>query len=132
MQKQKNHSERVDERRREEEAFAFMHPLGLFFFFQIPRLPMLFDAPSPPYRFFVLRFLAGLLIAGVPDSAVQSMDEQIAERTIYLKEKVPVHLQYWTAWAERDGIVYFRRDIYTRDEPLARALPEAVPPMAGR
>jgi murein L,D-transpeptidase YcbB/YkuD len=45
-----------------------------------------------------------------------------------LKQKVPVHLQYWTAWAERDGTVHFRRDVYERDASLARALDEPPRP----
>ncbi len=56
----------------------------------------------------------------------QALDTNV-ERTIYLKEKVPVHLQYWTAWAERDGAVPFRRDLYARDEPFVRALSAPAP-----
>jgi murein L,D-transpeptidase YcbB/YkuD len=46
------------------------------------------------------------------------------ERTISLPSPVPIHLLYWTAWAEEDGTVHFRNDVYGRDERLAAALAE--------
>jgi murein L,D-transpeptidase YcbB/YkuD len=48
------------------------------------------------------------------------------ERTVMLAQKVPVHLLYWTAWAEADGPVQFRRDVYDRDGAVRSAL--AAPP----
>lgn len=47
------------------------------------------------------------------------------EQTAVLREKVPVHLLYWTAWVE-DGTLHFRDDIYQRDGAVASAL--AAPP----
>ncbi|MCJ7499499.1 L,D-transpeptidase family protein [bacterium] len=44
------------------------------------------------------------------------------ERTIKLKETIPIHLLYWTAWADPDGVVHFRDDVYNRDEKLLKAL----------
>lgn len=43
-------------------------------------------------------------------------------RVIKLKEPVPVHLTYLTAWVNKDGSVHFRKDIYDRDTVLARAI----------
>jgi murein L,D-transpeptidase YcbB/YkuD len=41
---------------------------------------------------------------------------------VLLPAPVPVHLYYLTAWANEDGSVHFREDIYQRDQLLARAL----------
>ena len=51
-----------------------------------------------------------------------ALNTSSAERSVILREKVPVHLQYWTAWAEEDGTVHFRNDVYERDESLHQAL----------
>src|SRR6185503_6024230 len=51
----------------------------------------------------------------------QTLDEE-TERPVRLREALPVHLFYWTAWADPDGTVQFRRDINSADEPLAQAL----------
>jgi murein L,D-transpeptidase YcbB/YkuD len=45
-------------------------------------------------------------------------------QNITLQKRVPVLLVYWTAWADAQGVVQFRRDIYGRDEKWARALEE--------
>ena len=50
-----------------------------------------------------------------------------AEQTVRLKEPLPVHLLYWTAWVEEDGAVQFRSDIYERDKLLDEALREKPP-----
>ncbi len=48
------------------------------------------------------------------------------KRTIVkLKEKIPVHVTYLTAWVNKNGSVHFRRDIYGRDKILDGALKKA-------
>ena len=44
------------------------------------------------------------------------------ERTVNLVKPIQVHIVYLTAWASNDGLVYFRKDIYDRDQPLLAAL----------
>lgn len=43
-------------------------------------------------------------------------------KTVRFKKAIPVHLLYLTAWADDEGVVYFRKDIYNRDQPLLMAL----------
>jgi murein L,D-transpeptidase YcbB/YkuD len=47
------------------------------------------------------------------------------ETTISLREPIPVHVVYWTSWA--DGEIEFRDDVYSRDAALAAALAEPPP-----
>jgi len=48
------------------------------------------------------------------------------KRTIVkLKEKIPVHVTYLTAWVNKDRSIHFRQDIYGRDKILAAALQKA-------
>ena len=49
-------------------------------------------------------------------------------QVVRLKRPIPVHLLYWTAWADESGTVFFREDIYERDAPLMRALKEKPSP----
>jgi murein L,D-transpeptidase YcbB/YkuD len=58
---------------------------------------------------------------------IQAVVDARVERTVNLVEPVPVHLLYWTAWADPQGTLNFRRDIYDRDAPLAAALAEQAP-----
>jgi murein L,D-transpeptidase YcbB/YkuD len=44
------------------------------------------------------------------------------EQYISIKEPIPVHLMYWTAWVDERGRVQFREDLYGRDEPLNQVL----------
>lgn len=53
------------------------------------------------------------------------------EQTVQLTRPVAVHLLYWTTWAEPDGAVHFRPDIYDRDPALHEAL-TLPPPVAPR
>lgn len=47
-------------------------------------------------------------------------------QTISLKEAMPIHLLYLTAWSE-NGIVHFRQDVYQRDTILLKALNQTAP-----
>jgi murein L,D-transpeptidase YcbB/YkuD len=50
--------------------------------------------------------------------------ERGAEQVVPLPTTIPVHLLYWTAWVDEQGLVNFRQDIYERDKVLEKALPQ--------
>lgn len=50
-----------------------------------------------------------------------------SEATVRVPDPLPIHILYWTAWADEQGRIQFRNDIYLRDEPLRRALEESAP-----
>jgi L,D-transpeptidase YcbB len=45
-------------------------------------------------------------------------------KTIIVSHPINIHVLYWTAWVDNDGIVNFREDIYGRDSRLNIALDE--------
>jgi murein L,D-transpeptidase YcbB/YkuD len=53
---------------------------------------------------------------------IETALDEGTERTIYLPRPMPIHLLYWTAWADEDGTIQFRTDINGVDRPLAAAL----------
>ncbi|WP_299595020.1 L,D-transpeptidase family protein [uncultured Microbulbifer sp.] len=38
-------------------------------------------------------------------------------RSVALDQPIPVHIVYWTAWVDEEGLLNFRPDIYDRDQP---------------
>jgi L,D-transpeptidase YcbB len=74
--------------------------------------------------------LAALLLGEDPGWSRSAIDAALAtgrERNVTLPRPMPVHLLYWTAWADADGRIEFRDDIYGRDVPVLRELREAPP-----
>jgi len=43
-----------------------------------------------------------------------------SERTVKLKDPVPVFISYYTAWVDERGLVNFRDDIYSHDTDVAK------------
>jgi L,D-transpeptidase YcbB len=60
------------------------------------------------------------------EALLRALDETV-DRSVPLPETIPIHLLYWTAWADGDGTIQFRRDIYGHDALLLEAL-QAPPP----
>lgn len=74
--------------------------------------------------------LAEYLLRDQPDGSPAALKAALArgtERTVRVRQSVPVHVLYQTAWVEREGTLHFGEDVYGRDEPLARALTAASP-----
>ncbi len=74
--------------------------------------------------------LADFVLAGDdrwPPDVLAEMIEKGERRTIRLKQPVPVHLLYMTAWADDTGAIQFRKDIYDRDKALEAALNQRRP-----
>ena len=55
------------------------------------------------------------------DALLRALDDAV-DRIVPLPEPIPIHLLYWTAWADGDRTIQFRRDIYGQDAPLLEAL----------
>ncbi|MGM0542190.1 MAG: L,D-transpeptidase family protein [Pseudomonadota bacterium] len=56
-----------------------------------------------------------------PEITIQSIYSQIqtsALQVIHLKKKLPVYITYQTAWADADGRLYLRKDLYGLDANL--------------
>lgn len=53
---------------------------------------------------------------------IQAVIDGAENQRVNLGAPLPVHLYYRTAWADPDGTVQFRRDIYGRDQESAESL----------
>ena len=59
---------------------------------------------------------------GWDSTRVATAMDATEEQSIPLKRKIPVYLAYMTAWADDDGTVHFRNDVYGQDEALLAAI----------
>lgn len=63
--------------------------------------------------------LASYALAGDPDRMVAQLTQSIASGATHrfrMARPIPVYLVYWTAFADADGAMEFRPDVYGRDE----------------
>jgi murein L,D-transpeptidase YcbB/YkuD len=63
--------------------------------------------------------LAAYILQDQPEWNAQLIDEAMhaeKEKWVQLKTPLPIHLLYWTAWADADGTIQFREDVYGFDE----------------
>ncbi len=56
-----------------------------------------------------------------PGNIRASMESGVRQ-VVFLPEQMPIHILYWTAWADEEGRLHFRNDIYDRDKLLSTAL----------
>jgi L,D-transpeptidase YcbB len=57
------------------------------------------------------------------DARIRAAMGQEAPQSVRLAHTTPVHLLYFTAWVDDNGVVQFREDVYGRDEAHAALLP---------
>lgn len=63
---------------------------------------------------------------GWSEKSVEAAYASAASRTVNITP-MPVHLVYWTSWADESGKLHFARDIYGMDKPLMQAMAPSVP-----
>ena len=66
--------------------------------------------------------LANYLLNGEQGWTAKKLQEKIEAgetRTVGLPRSMPIYLVYWTVWVGADNAVYFQKDIYDRDRPMA-------------
>lgn len=69
--------------------------------------------------------MAGWLLKPVPGWGPERIDSAMnagKEQQVKLETSVPVLINYYTAWADENGVLQFRQDIYKHDEKLAAKL----------
>jgi len=69
--------------------------------------------------------LAWLLLSEQSKNPGEMIENILAtgdETEVALERPIPIHLMYLTSWVDHAGTLHFRKDVYGRDEALARAL----------
>ncbi|WP_246561166.1 L,D-transpeptidase family protein [Geobacter grbiciae] len=62
-----------------------------------------------------------------PQEKILELMEQQREKRVRLARPITVYFLYWTAWVDRDGVIQFRDDLYSRDALVSAAL-DTPPP----
>jgi murein L,D-transpeptidase YcbB/YkuD len=94
----------------------------------------LFGEPSRGFSHGCIRLkepvkLANFLLKDRPEWDAGAIDLAMhsgTEKSVTLKNKVPVFIAYFTAFIDRDHVINFRKDIYNRDDKLAAMLMSGV------
>lgn len=71
--------------------------------------------------------LAKYVLRDQPEWTTEAIDAAMhsgKEKSVSLKEPIPVYLGYWTAHVDQDGILHFRADVYGIDADQDRRLTE--------
>jgi murein L,D-transpeptidase YcbB/YkuD len=66
------------------------------------------------------REFATVVLGWTPEDVAAKLDSKASE-TVRLKQKLPVHISYFTAWPDDQGKIVYFNDIYGRDRPIENA-----------
>lgn len=66
------------------------------------------------------REFASVVLGWTPEDIAAKVESKVSE-TVRLKEKLPVHIAYFTAWPDEQGNITYFNDIYERDKPIETA-----------
>jgi murein L,D-transpeptidase YcbB/YkuD len=56
------------------------------------------------------------------DARIKAAMNKGVEQKVVLDRKIPVYIGYYTAFADKEGLVHFRKDVYRRDDALLAVL----------
>ncbi|ODS53826.1 MAG: peptidoglycan-binding protein [Agrobacterium sp. SCN 61-19] len=65
-----------------------------------------------------------VMAAAVMGTTVEEIGKQIASgqnRAVQVPQKLPVYVSYFTAWPNKDGVIEYFDDVYSRDDHTAKA-----------
>ncbi len=66
------------------------------------------------------RDFASVVLGWTPEEVAAKVETRASE-TVRLKQKLPVHITYFTAWPDDAGNMVYFNDIYGRDKPIENA-----------
>jgi murein L,D-transpeptidase YcbB/YkuD len=69
--------------------------------------------------------LAAYLLSDQPAWTRERIEQAASagrERAVRVRNPLPVHVLYWTAWADTAGVLHLRDDVYDRDAALYAAM----------
>jgi murein L,D-transpeptidase YcbB/YkuD len=66
------------------------------------------------------REFASVVLGWSPEEVAAKVESKVSQ-TVRLKDKLPVHIAYFTAWPDEQGNIVYFNDIYGRDKPIENA-----------
>ncbi len=113
----------------------FMFPNKFFIYLHDTPSRNLFSETSRDFSSGCIRVekpieLAAYLLRDDPVWTKEKIVEAIEgneRRVLRMRDKVQVHILYWTAWVDDNDVIHFRKDVYERDQRLDDALKERPP-----
>jgi murein L,D-transpeptidase YcbB/YkuD len=108
----------------------FLFPNSFNIYFHDTNAKDLFNKDKRAYSHGCIRLaepekLAQYLLRGQTEWTPEKIEEAMnsgEEKTVRLKNPVPVFISYYTAWVDESGRLNFRDDIYKHDEDLRRKM----------